>query len=413
MTVASLADISVAAAETSDFLIVLFVILVAAKLLGELAERTGQPAVLGELIAGVLLGVSLLGLVDPSDEVLHLLAELGVILLLFQIGLETRLEKLAAVGSISIVVAVTGVVLPFVLGYFVAVAVGLEAVPALVIGAALTATSVGITARVLADLGRLNGREGQVILGAAIIDDIIGLVILAVVSSIIAGDEITLGGVARLSLVAFGFLAIALALGPFFLGRLFDLIGRHTRADRLGVMGLAAALGLALLAQRLGSASIIGAFAAGVILGRTTHHKSIEQGCVRLGHFVVPIFFVAVGAAVDVRALLQRDAAVLAALLVAAGIVGKIVAGYAAFWFKGNKTLIGVGMIPRGEVGLIFAQTGLAAGALDSARFSAVAAMVLITTLIAPPWLKLISTKQEAGDADVDAGGLAVMASEA
>lgn len=186
-----------AVGSVQEFLFLLIVILVGAKLVGELAERIGQPAVLGELVAGVLVGGSVLGLVDPTLESIHLLAEIGVIILLFQIGLETDLRQLLKVGGASAVVAVVGVVVPFALGYGVAVALGIAQLPSIVIGASLTATSVGITARVLSDLGRLQEPESQIVLGAAVIDDIVGLIILGVVGGLVAGEAVTVGASRR------------------------------------------------------------------------------------------------------------------------------------------------------------------------------------------------------------------------
>src|SRR5215208_5537779 len=199
--------------SVEQFLLLLAVVLIAAKVLGELAERIGQPAVVGELLAGVLLGPSVIGFVDPTLPSLHLLAEIGVVLLLFGIGLETDLKRLVSVGGAAFAVAVVGVALPFALGFWVAGALGLDLLPSIVAGAALTATSVGITARVLSDLGQLRSVEGQIVLGAAVIDDVIGLVILAVVSDLVAGNAPSVLGVLRTTAVAFGFLAAVLLLG--------------------------------------------------------------------------------------------------------------------------------------------------------------------------------------------------------
>jgi Kef-type K+ transport system membrane component KefB len=373
-----------------DFLFLLVAMLVSAKVLGELAERIGQPAVLGELVAGVLLGASLFGIVDPTSEVVHLLAEVGVVLLLFQIGLETNLGRLLQVGVASTVVAIVGVVLPFVSGYFVASALGLDTLPAVVAGAALTATSVGITARVLSDLGRLQEPESQIVLGAAVIDDIIGLIILAVVSQVVGGAELTTVGILTTTAIAFGFVIGVLLVGRFVIPPIFDLLARIGREDTLATMALAFAFIVCYLADRAGSALIIGAFAAGLVLAPTRHAHVVEHGVLRLGMFFVPIFFVSVGAAVDVRAFTDARVLMVGAALIAVAILGKVAAGYAPFWFRGNKIVIGVGMVPRGEVGLIFAQMGLTAGVLTTGMFSALTLMVMVTTFLAPPLLKLL-----------------------
>ena len=397
------------------FLLLLAVILVAAKLLGELAERIGQPAVVGELIAGVLLGPSVLGFVDPSMSSLHLIAEIGVVLLLFGIGLETDLKRLLSVGGAAFTVAVVGVVLPFALGYGVAHALGLDMLPAIVAGAALTATSVGITARVFSDLGQLKSVEGQIVLGAAVIDDVIGLVILAIVSDLVAGNAPSVFGVARTTAVAFGFLAATLLLGSFIVPRVFAVLARMGKEQTLASMALALAFLLAVLASSVGSALIVGAFAAGLVLAPTEHVHAIERGVVRLANVFVPIFFVAVGAAVDVRTFGSRQVLTLGLALTAVAILGKLAAGYAPFWIRARKTLIGVGMVPRGEVGLIFAQTGLAAGVVDGGEYSALMLMVLVTTFIAPPLLRRLLVKDTARktEMETDASAVGEMTTEA
>jgi Kef-type K+ transport system membrane component KefB len=373
-----------------DFFLLLVSIFAAAKLLGEIAERLGQPAVLGEILAGVILGSSLLGLVDPADEIVHLLAELGVVLLLFEIGLETDLRRLLSVGWTAFAVAVVGVVVPFALGVLVARALGADGLASLVAGAALTATSVGITARVFSDLGRLHDPEGQVVLGAAVIDDVLGLIILAVISSVVAGEEVGPMRIAGATVAAFGFLALALALGRALAPGLFGLLARGGKEQTVALMGVAFALLLSLAAVRVGSALIVGAFAAGLIVAGTRQAKIVERGAVRIGHFFVPIFFVSVGAAVDVRVFGRADVLLLGLALIAVGTAGKVVAGYAPWWFRGRKLVVGVGMVPRGEVGLIFAQMGLAAGALDAGRYAALMMMVMVTTLAAPPALRML-----------------------
>jgi Kef-type K+ transport system membrane component KefB len=395
-----------------DFLLLLIAILVSAKVLGELAEKIGQPAVLGELVAGVVLGQSVFGLVDPSVEIVHLLAEVGVILLLFQIGLETNLGQLLQVGTASTAVAAVGVALPFVAGFYVCQALGLELLPSLVASAALTATSVGITARVLSDLGRLKEPESQIILGAAVIDDIIGLVILAVVAQIVAGTELTVTSVGLTTLIAFGFVAAVVVIGRLVVPPTFDLLARIGREETLATMAVALAFVVCYLADMAGSALIIGAFAAGLTLSPTRHAKVIEHGVARLGMLFVPIFFVSVGAAVDIGTFVDPQVMIVGGALIAVAIVGKVLAGYAPIWYTGRKLVIGVGMIPRGEVGLIFAQMGLTAGALTTGLFSAITMMVMVTTFMAPPLLKFLFPPTSSAGKE-DAGGLAEMTTEA
>lgn len=378
-----------------QFLALLVVVLTAAKLCGALAKAIGQPTVLGELVAGVLLGSSVFSLVNPEVEVVHLLAELGVILLLFAIGLETDLGKLLKVGGASAAVAAVGVILPFALGYAACRLLGLSNLVAIVSGAALTATSVGITARVLSDLGRLQEPESQIVLGAAVIDDIIGLVILTVVAGLAQGEQVTALGVTRITAVAFGFLIATLVVGSFVVPHLVKATSRIELPGTITILALILAFSLAWLADRAGSAVIIGAFAAGLLLARTPQAHEIEHGITGLGHFFVPLFFVSVGASVDVRVFNPLDPAnrstlFVGGLLILAAVVGKFAAGYAAPWFKGRKSVIGVGMIPRGEVGLIFAQMGLSSGVFDAKLFSAVTFMVMVTTFLTPPLLRAL-----------------------
>lgn len=372
-----------------SLLAVLIAIILASKLLGELAQRIGQPAVLGELAAGILLGGSVLGLLDPQDPTLHALGELGVLILLFEIGLHTDVRSLARVGGTALMVGVVGVIVPFALGYAVGAALGLEPVAAIVAGAALTATSIGISARVLSDLGQLGTPEGQIVLGAAVLDDVIGLIILSVVAVLAAGGNVTTMGVARTAVIAIGFIVVALLAGSRFAPPLFRLVDRIGVSGALGTMALAFAFVLAWLAASVGSAMIIGAFAAGLILHETTQRKEIEQRTTTIGHFFVPIFFANVGASVALGSLADRRVLLLGGLLTVVAIAGKFAAGWAPWWFRGRRALVGTAMIPRGEVGLIFAQMGLASGALSAPIFSALTMMVMITTFIVPPLLAL------------------------
>jgi Kef-type K+ transport system membrane component KefB len=368
-------------------LMVLVALLLATKLLGVLSQKIGQPAVVGELIAGVLLGKSVLGILDPADPVLLAFAELGVLVLLFEIGLHTDLKSLMKVGTEAIVVALVGVALPFGFGYAVAHALGLSTIPAIVAGAALTATSIGISARTLSDLSQLDTREGQIVLGAAVLDDIVGLVILSVVSGLVGGTAISMGGVAVTTAIALGFVIAAVVLGSILVPPVFRAIATVEASGTLGVVGLAFAFLMAWLAASAGSATIIGAFSAGLVLHATPQRSAIEKATTQLGHFFVPIFFASVGAAVELGTLADAKVLAIGASLIAVGVAGKFAAGYAPFWFKGRKSLIGIAMIPRGEVGLIFARMGLATGALTAHLYSAVAMMVLVTTFITPPLL--------------------------
>jgi Kef-type K+ transport system membrane component KefB len=390
--------------------------LIAAKLLGELAERIGQPAVLGELIAGVLLGGSVLGLVPstgPSAEVIHVLAELGVVLLLFEIGLETDLREMFRVGTASLSVATIGVILPFVLGFVYWAYVPHPAstgttdlvTVAIFVGAALTATSVGITARVLSDLGQMHTDEAKIIIGAAVIDDVLGLMILSVVSGVAAGTTLSTLGILRVFAVAVGFLVVAVLVGRFLMPRLLDLVQRMRVRFVLLVFAFAFALGLSAVAAVAGSALIIGAFAAGIILSGTNQFDTIEQEMRPVASIFTPIFFVSVGASVNLRLLdpTRGDSAgllVVALVLTVLAILGKIAAGWAAPWARFRRLVVGMGMVPRGEVGLIFADIGRRSGVLNEAVFGAILLMVMATTFVAPPGLKLLfgASERRAGN---------------
>jgi len=400
--------LSIAAAGGVDIarlFLALAAILVAAKLLGELAERVGQPAVLGELVAGVLLGGSVLRVVPSegvSGELIHVLAQLGVVLLLFEIGLETDLREMSRVGTASLAVAVVGVIVPFGLAYLYWAYVPHPAAgqahlttTAIFVGATLTATSVGITARVLSDLGRLNTPEARIIIGAAVIDDVLGLVILSVVSGVAAGAAVSLLGIVRTLAVAIGFLVGAVLVGRYLVPKLFDVVVRMRVRYVLLVFAVAFALGLSALAALAGSALIVGAFAAGIILSGTNQFDTIEHEIRPVAAVFTPIFFVSVGASVNLRLLdptsmSSRGTLLVAAVLTAIAIVGKLAAGWAAPWSRFRRLVVGVGMVPRGEVGLIFADVGRRSGVLSDEVFGAVLLMVMVTTFVAPPGLKAL-----------------------
>jgi Kef-type K+ transport system membrane component KefB len=391
--------------DVARFLLVLAAVLTSAKLLGEAAERIGQPAVLGELLAGVLLGGSVLGIVPaegPAAEIIRVLAELGVLLLLFEIGLETDLREMFRVGPAALSVAVVGVILPFAFGYLYwryaphAASVGGDLVTAAIfIGATLTATSVGITARVLSDLGRMSTPEARIIIGAAVIDDVLGLVILSVVGRVAAGASVSLVGILRTLAVAVGFLVAAVMVGRYLAPRLFDVIVRMQVRYVLLVSSIAFALALAALAGLAGSALIIGAFAAGLILSGTNQFDTIEHEVRPVASVFTPFFFVSVGSSVNLALLNPSTPAARATLLMAGviillAILGKIAAGWAAPWSRFRRIVVGVGMVPRGEVGLIFAEIGRRAGVLGDEVFGAVLLMVMVTTFVAPPALKAL-----------------------
>jgi Kef-type K+ transport system membrane component KefB len=378
--------------EFRELLIALVVVWLAAKLAAEGMERIGQTAVLGELLAGVVIGPGVLGLVHES-EVIHALAELGVLILLFEVGLESDLARLLKAGPQAVLVAVVGVVVPFAAGFGLMRGLGHSTLVAVFVGATLTATSVGITARVLADLGRLQDSTASVVLGAAVVDDILGLITLAVVTGAAATGGVSFGGIALLSVKSVVFLAVAVWIALRRAPVLVALIARLRARGALVVSAVAFALALAAASEWIGLAAIIGAFAAGLILSRTEPHAQIEERIKPVADLLVPIFFVTVGMKVEPAQLdpFTHGAQVGMALLVTVLAIGaKLVAGLAVYQPGVRRWPIGVGMVPRGEVGLIFAGAGLAAGVVTTSLYSTLVVVVMLTTFVAPPWLKAL-----------------------
>ncbi|MBW3534202.1 MAG: cation:proton antiporter [Gemmatimonadetes bacterium] len=397
--------------DAADFFLVIIAILVFAKLFGEGAERIGQPAVLGELVAGLILGGSMLGIVPTDGEManmIHLLAEVGVAILLFEIGLETDLKEMFRVGASSASVAAVGVFMPFLLGFLYwlvfdpnpgvrpeGISLGMVAI---FVGATLTATSVGITARVLTDLRLMHRSESRIIIGAAVIDDVLGLVILAVVSGLAAGTALSIGGIAWTFIVAVGFLVLAVVVGNFVAPGLFSLIDRMSVRGVLLVSAFCFALLFAALAAKAGSAMIIGSFAAGIVLSATNQFDLIVERIEPVADIFTPIFFVSVGAAVNMQLfnplsdVFNGQVIIVGLMLIIVAVIGKLASGYVVGWGKKklNHLAIGIGMVPRGEVGLIFADIGRRAGILSPEAFSAILIMVIVTTFIAPPLLKIV-----------------------
>jgi Kef-type K+ transport system membrane component KefB len=393
-------------------LLALVVILVGARLGGSLLARIGQPPVLGELLVGVLLGnLGLLGVhgLDWLRELegIELLAEIGVLFLLFEVGLHSNLGQMIAVGRSSLLVAIVGVVAPMALGYLCSAAFLPQHDPLThwFVGATLCATSVGITARVLKDLARSESAEGRIILGAAVIDDVLGLIVLAVVAGIIQAVDAgrTFQPVSILWIVAkaIGFLAAAIILGRQLSRRVFRVAGLLAGDGVLLSSALAICFLLAWLAGVVGLAPIVGAFAAGLILDEV-HYRDLRERDAKmravpellepLSTFLVPIFFVLMGTRVDLSVFGNGEVLAFAAALTAAAIIGKQVCGLAVLERPIDRVAIGIGMVPRGEVGLIFASIGAGltiAGTrvIDASVFSAIVVMVAITTLMTPPLL--------------------------
>jgi len=410
------------------FLWIVIALLVAR--LGGFVEKFGQPAVLGELIAGAIIGNMILINVPffegmKSNEYLHFLAEMGVVILLFQVGLESNVHDMKKVGFKALLVASVGILLPFVLGRYIAgpmLMPGLTEHAYLFLGATLSATSVGITARVFKDFSMLHSKEARIVLGAAVIDDVMGLVLLAIVSSIVQT-----GTVSMMQVVQTIGLSIALLAGGTIIGGMIAKplskwlsILNPGSAMKLG-FALSVGFAFAYIAHMIGLAPIVGAFTAGLmldsvhfkyfqepgyvsefkravgdadkqvqekvqIIAEEHHEKHIEHIIEPIGHFLSPIFFVMTGLAVDVSVFMNGQTLVTALVLTGIAIIGKLASGF--FAGKGvNHWLIGWGMVPRGEVGLIFASVGRALGVVDITEYSVIVVVILLTTFVTPPIL--------------------------
>jgi Kef-type K+ transport system membrane component KefB len=412
------------------------IVLVAAKL-SSLVEKWGQPAVLGELVMGVILGnLVLLGIYvfEPikHDNIIAFLAELGVVILLFQIGLESNIHEMKKVGLKAGIVAIIGVVAPFVLGtWFVGpwLLPGMSQNAYLFLGAALTATSVGITARVFKDLGKLRTSEAKIVLGSAVIDDVLGLIILAVISAMVTAGTVSIASIGWILGKALLFLVGSVVIGQLIapgLGRLLPKI--QAGAGMKFTLAICFGLLFAYFAQIIGLAAIVGAFAAGLVLDpvhfkyfkdpsivreirekfkdheeetkstlsyiiQKHSHRHIEDLIEPIAHFFVPIFFVFTGMAVNLSTMFDPKILLVALAVTVVAIIGKLVSGLGAF--GENKWLVGWGMVPRGEVGLIFATIGMGLGVVNDQLFSVIVIMVILTTLIPPPILGWMLKRQD------------------
>ena len=427
-------------------LLSLIVVFLAAKVGGELCARLNLPSVLGELVGGVVVGISALNLIvfpeggemptsalmniiqmtahlDPESlravfssesEALNVLAELGVIILLFEIGLESDLKELIRVGPQAAVVAIVGVVVPFVAGTGGLVFLfGIDTIPAVFAGAALTATSIGITAKVLAEMQQLTSKEGQIIIGAAVLDDVLGIIVLAVVASLAKTGEIEITNVIFLVLGAAAFLIGSIIIGRLLSPLFVTLVDQLQTRGQLIITSLVFAFVLSYIAAAIQLETILGAFAAGLILAETSKRRELEEQITPIADMLVPVFFVTVGARTDISVLnplepANREGLIIALFLVVVAIIGKTITGYAVFGQPGiNRLAVGFGMIPRGEVGLVFAGVGAASGVLSESLDAAIIVMVIVTTFIAPPLLKLVF------DGDSGSGGELGSATEA
>lgn len=372
-----------ASSASSDVLLGLFVLFVAAKIGEELARRLGQPAVVGELLGGVIVGPYALGWAQLTEPA-AVFSEFGVVILLFAVGLEVRIDDLLAVGRPAALTAVIGMLLPIAGGYALGIAIGYPSESAIYVGLALAATSIGITSRVLADLGVLDRRFSRVILGAAVIDDILVLIAIGIVEGVTTGDTATSAiglVISAIALLGLGFLAARRARGlprEVFTWPLF--------ADTPLVPAFIFMFGMALLSAYLGLAAIIGAFVAGLIIAETDAREEIEHEIRPLSLIFTPFFFAYTGAQLDLRTLTDPAVLALVVALIVIGVLTKTVGGLIGAWSTGrwSATAVGFGMSPRGEVGIVVANLGLASGLLSPTAFSAVLVAVIGTTIVAP-----------------------------
>lgn len=381
-------------------LLSLFVIFTAAKLAAELFERLHQPAVVGEILAGVIIGPSVLGWIHPT-EVTQVLAEIGVILLLFLVGLEINPTSLFKVGRRALLIAISGVILPFLGGWGLMWGLGYTQVESAFIGAALVATSVGITARVLGAMKVLNAQASQMILGAAVIDDILALLVLSGVSSFAQG-KVQLLDLAVSAGISIGFTLFILFFGSRLIRQAQPGIERLQVGETYFVVGMILCLGLSLIGAVVGVAAIIGAFLAGMALSETTEETNLHQQAGAVMEFTVPFFLVGIGLQLNIQVFSQPSVLILASVLTLIAILTKLVGcGLAALPGNGVRTSlqVGMGMVPRGEVGIIVAQIGLSLGVLSASLYGIVVFMAVMTTLIAPPFLTRLFAPEIRSDA--------------
>ena len=375
-------------ADVSHLPLALLLVFGAAKVLAEMCERLGQPGIVGEILAGVLIGPSVLNLVQP-DQVLLALAQIGVMFLLFRVGLDVKASELVRVGPTALVVAILGVAIPFAVGCAIMTTVRASWIEAFFMGASLVATSVGVTARVLAGRGLLQERASQVILAAAVIDDVLGLLVLAFVSSLAEG-HVHVAGLITTSIVAAGFTLLVAKYGTRTLRHVMPKIEVRLRTGEAQFnLALIVLFGLSVLAVWLGVATIVGAFLAGMALSETVESRvhDLAQGVTEL---LVPFFLAGVGLNLDVSVFQSRRTILLSVAVVIAAILSKSIGCGIGAWRLGRMDMlrIGVGMVPRGEVGMVVAQIGLSLGAITKPLYAVVVLMTVITTVVAPPMLK-------------------------
>lgn len=391
-----------ASTETTTFLVQMGAVLIGARMGGEIASRLKTPAVMGELAAGILLGPSLLGWIDPG-ETLRIVAGLGIILLLFEVGLETDLGKLFNAGRKSALAALAGMVAPMLFGYGISRwGFGLEPLVCLFIGGSLTATSIGITVRVLADLKRQQSPEAQIVLGAAVIDDVLGVILLALLYDFSKSGAVEWKAAGRTTLFILGFMVVAPFLAKLVAGVFKRIDARSKVPGAIPSLMMALLLFFAWAAHGIGAPEILGGFVVGLALSRefsVSLHSSlradhdfahrVEEQMKPLTQTLAPVFFVMVGLSLNLRTIDWGSATIwgLSGSLLLAAVAGKMLCGLvlpATPWKE--RLAVGLAMIPRGEVGLIFAELGRSSGIFDPTVYAAMVLVIALTTLV-PPFL--------------------------
>lgn len=378
-----------ASAGITDYLVALFVLLVAAKIGEEIFRRIHQPVVVGEILAGLIVGPAVLGLVELND-VTDVFAELGVVFLLFWVGLETRVSDITSVGRSSVQAAVLGAALPVLAGLGLGTALGEPTATNVFLGAALAATSVGITSAILVELRQVDTPAGRTILGLAVIDDVLALLLLAVATSLAATGRIDVDSVVISIVLAIAFVAFFALGGTRLLRSRPQILEAPRFADSPLLPAVILCLGLAVLSAEIGLAAVIGAFLAGMMVAETKDQNAIETEIAPLYAFFAPFFFASIGAQVDLEQFTKFDVLVLGAAVTAIAVVTKFVGASIGARGLGRRPaiVVGIGAIPRGEVGIIVAGIGLSQGVIDAELFAVVVGMSLVTTLLAPPLLK-------------------------
>ncbi|HXE67034.1 MAG TPA: cation:proton antiporter [Rhodanobacteraceae bacterium] len=392
-------------ADTTAILLEVFIIFAAAQAGSVAARWIRLPDVVGQIVIGCVIGPSVLGWVTPGEP-LEVLSEIGVVLLLFSVGLETRLDDVKRVGGSAFAVGVIGVIIPFVAGAFWAHSIGPDWPRSLFVAAAFVATSAGITAAVLKQMGALRRTESRVILGAAVIDDILAMLLLGVVVAIQAGGTLRVGSLLVVAGEAVGFVLVVGWFGTLMMRRGSKWLERSRNPMSPLLVVLVLCLGLAWVATRFGLAAIIGAFLAGMIASETRQRVQLEEQMQPLLALLTPFFFVLTGAKVDLAKLASGEALWLLLVATLLALATKLAGGWLGALRLGPRSalIVGVGMIPRGEVGIVVAALGLSAGVFGDLIYAVIIAMSLLTSIIAPPFLALLLKQPAPASAEAGSG---------